>query len=75
MLMRISWDERNVVKRWKGGVVVELKYYTAFATGASISTIKEPEGFALSDKVEIDSGKVLKMQNLFSGVNGGISLG
>jgi len=68
MLVRITWDKKDVIEQGDGYLILAPKYYSAFATAAHIVT----NGGGKSEHFE--SHKALANKNLFIGTKGGISV-
>jgi hypothetical protein len=68
MLVRITWDKKDIIDQWDTGVILAPKYYSAFATAAHIVTC----GGGRAEHFE--SRKTLANKNLFVGSRGGLSV-
>jgi len=68
MLVRITWDKRNIIEQGEDYVILAPTYYSAFATAAHIVTC----GGGRAEHFE--SRKTLANKNLFVGSRGGLSV-
>ena len=69
MLLRINFDEKNVIDKGKSWVTLKVKYYAEFANGCYLATVKG------STKKDFDDApKSLSGKTVFVGQKGGISL-
>jgi len=68
MLLKIDFNEDQVVYNEDGRIILDLKYYSKFSIGLHLVTVK---GHTVEDFKTNDS---LKHKSLFVGQKGGISI-
>lgn len=76
MVLVIDVDQRNVLLQEDGRMIIKLKYYSEFATAASMVAVEAEtadEARELLDKPRGTKG-VKRHKTLHVGVNGGMSL-
>ena len=67
MLLKIDYDERQVIYKSNGRIILKLNYYAEFATGPHLCSVK---GSTIKD---FDKNDALKSKTIFVGQKGGIS--
>ena len=68
MLLKVDFNQENVVFQRKGRIILKCNYYAQFATLLSVVTTKG------TTKEDFDKNDALKNKQLFVGQKGGMSL-
>jgi len=68
MLLKIDFNENDVVYKGKGRIILKVNYYSQFATGPHFNTVN---GYT---KEDFDANPALKGKTMFIGQKGGISI-
>lgn len=68
MLLKVDFNQDNVVYQRNGRIILKCNYYSAFATLLSLVTVRG------STKEDFEKNDALKNKQLFVGNNGGISV-
>jgi hypothetical protein len=66
MLLKIDFNENQVIGRSNGRLILNLDYYAEYATGPHLCTVKG------STPEEFDDNPVLKEKTIYIGSRGGI---
>lgn len=67
MLLKIDYDERQVIHEGNGRIILKLNYYATLALGPHLCSVKG------RTKEDFDKNSALKSKTLFIGQRGGIS--
>ena len=69
MLLKIDVNPEHILQNENGRIVIKLRYYSTFATGVHLATVK---GETLKD---FENNKIKRSKSIFVGTKGGISIG
>ena len=69
MILKIDYNEQDVIDKGKGRILLKCNYYAQFSTVLHLATV---EG---STKADFDKNDCLKSKQVFVGQKGGISTG
>lgn len=69
VILKIDYDERQVISKESGQILLHVKYYAQYAAGAHLATTKG------ETKEDFEKNKGRSSKTVFIGNQGGISIG